>query len=186
MELRVRLPGAGGSADARRAVVILTRVLTVLSAMEDALAQAPSGRQSGETTWAFTRLALGSVDTVLAPSVPRRGSTSDVLDAVMDRVVEGFEAAEGRAGVPEGWDRRAAVKAAELADMLGLRPDVGMELELLLAGESVRQVTVTRRAAEHLRAGLRVRQRSIGSVTGQLETITEHGGFKAKIGRAHV
>jgi hypothetical protein len=175
-ELRISLPGAEGAADARRALAILDRVLSVLGRLEDAAVDRES---KTATVWGFTHLGLGSVITTIAPNIPRHGSTSDVLDTVMTRTVDGFATAEDREGVPDGWDVRAVKVAAELAELLGFLPSTVMVLELLRDREPVREVTVTRRSAEHLRAAMRPTHRSIGAVTGKLESISQHRGWKA-------
>lgn len=177
-ELRVTLPGSQGSADARYALAILDRVLTLLGRIENVVV-APPGRADRPTAWGLTDISLGSLVTTLAPSKPRPGSTSHQLDAVMANVVDGFEAAQERSGVPLGWDRESAKAAVALAEMLGLLPATGMILELLREREPVKRVVVTSRSAEHLRAGMRVQGRSIGAVTGRLDTLSGHGGYKA-------
>ncbi|MBN1172481.1 MAG: hypothetical protein JXA67_09945 [Micromonosporaceae bacterium] len=177
-ELRVTLPGSGGSADARRALAVLDRVLIVLGRLEDATLPQREG-PSEPTRWAFTYLTLGSVQTVLAPSLPRRGATTASLDQLMATTVEGFAVAEEHDGIPHRWDQATATAAVDLAQLLGLLPADGVELAILRDRQPVREVTITRRAGEHLREGLSIRRVSIGAIIGRLDTISCHSGYTA-------
>lgn len=177
-QLRAVLPGPDGSADAARAFVVMHRLLAVLARVEDVAA---GGRGSDRSKWGLTQLALGSMVTTFAPSIPRRGLTTDVLDEVMARTVAGFEAAEAGDGIPAGWDHEVAAAAVELSDMLGLLPATGLHLELLVDDQPVRLVRVTRHSAEHLRAGLKITRMSVGAVTGQLDSVSRHDVLRASL-----
>ncbi len=171
-ELRVILPGPGGSADARRSLNVLERVLSLLGELEDAALRKPARLATERTTWGVTDLRLGSMVMTFAPNLPRRGATSKVLTEVIAHAVDGFAATEDREGLPQGWDLRAAQTAAELAQTLGLMDSAGMTVELLNNQQVLRAVTVTRRSAENLNSTLRTRRESIGSVIGMIESIS--------------
>ncbi|MET8359350.1 hypothetical protein ABZ422_18275 [Micromonospora zamorensis] len=173
-ELRVTLPGPEGSADARRAFTVLTKFLSVLGCLEDSALNRRASRADERTAWSLTDVALGSLVTTLAPNRPKRGATTIILDQVADMAVQGFAVAEEQDGLPPGWDLRAASAGAELAQLLGLLSADGMKLELLEQGRIASEVTVTRHAAEHLQAALRVRRESIGSLIGRLDAISVH------------
>ncbi|MGV9805561.1 hypothetical protein [Micromonospora chersina] len=173
-ELRVTLPGAEGNADARRALAALDRFLALLGQLEDSVLNKRATRSDERTTWAITHVRLGSLVTTLAPNRLKRGATTRTLDEVAGTAVSGLAEAEQRDGVPPGWTVKAANVGVELANVLGLLATDGMVVELLEQGQVVRNVTVTRRAAEHLAAALKVRRQSIGSLIGMLDTVSLH------------
>ncbi len=173
-ELRITLPGPEGSGDARRALVVLERLVTLLGQLEDVALNRGTMRPDERSTWGITNIRLGSLQTTIAPSRPQHGATSDLLAQVAEWTVDGFAEAEDHEGLPPRWDRTAGSTAVELANLLGLMPDLGMQLELLANGRPVRQVTVTRRSAEHLSPGVNIRRKSIGSVVGRLDSATVH------------
>ncbi|MFU8849417.1 hypothetical protein ACNAW0_00255 [Micromonospora sp. SL1-18] len=173
-ELRVTLPGPEGSADARRALAVLDRFLSLLGHLEDNALDKRASRADERSTWGITAVQLGSLVTTLAPNRLKRGATTNTLDRVAGAAVNGLAEAEEREGLPRGWDTKAAAMGAELAHMLGLLAVDGMVVELLDRGRVVRDVTITRHAAEHLVAALKVRRQSIGSVIGRLDAISVH------------
>lgn len=172
--LRVTLPGPEGSQDARGALVVLERFLTLLGHLEDNEIRKRAARADDRSTWGITAIELGSLVTTLAPNRVRQGSTVATLNKVADVAVAGFAEAEERDGLPTGWDGRTAATGAELARTLGLLNTDGMILELLDGDRVIRNVTVTRHAAEHLAAALQERRHSIGSLIGRLDTISVH------------
>lgn len=179
-ELRVTLPGAEGAADAWRAVAALQRLLVVLGQLEDVeLRQDVGGGERSK--WGFKELRLGSLMATVAPSQPRRGASLDTMSSALDRAVEGFAVAEERPGIPPGWNMIVAQTGAELARMFSAIESAGLRLELIRDGHTIRQVTVTRTAEQHLSAGLRVRHKSIGSVIGHLDSATLHGRREASL-----
>src|SRR5215217_1089664 len=89
-EIRVTLPGQSGSADARRALQVLEKLLTLLGCLEDEAVHERASRGSERTTWAFTQLQLGSVVTTLAPNRPRPGVTTATLDDVAVWAIDGL------------------------------------------------------------------------------------------------
>lgn len=175
------LPGPAGSTDARRALLILERMLALLGELEDVALDKRASRAEERTVWGFTQIALGSLTTTLAPNRPQRGASSALLDDVAAWTVDGFAVAEEQSGLPPRWDHSAADTGAHLAHLLGLLPSDGMRVELLRDGQSVREVVVTRRAEEHLRAGLKERRHSIGSAIGRLDTATLHDRREATL-----
>jgi hypothetical protein len=173
-ELRVTLPGPDGAADARRALAVLEKLITLLGQVEDVALKKHAARGDERTVWGFTSIGIGSLTATLAPNRPKRGATSATLADVAAMTVAGLETAENRDGLPEHWDRHAGSTAADLAQLLGMLPSDGLRVELLSDGEPVRDVVMTRRAGEHLRAGLKVRRQSIGSLIGRLDTASLH------------
>jgi hypothetical protein len=171
-ELRVTLPGPGGSADARRSLGVLEQVLSLLGELEDAALNKPARQATERTTWGVSDVRLGSIIMTFAPNTPKRGATTRVLADVLTHAVDGFAVTEEREGLPAGWDLRAAATAAGLTQALGLMASTGMMVELLNDHQVQRSVTVTRRSAENLNATLRVRRESIGSVVGTLESVS--------------
>ncbi|HET8684399.1 MAG TPA: hypothetical protein VFM54_21375 [Micromonosporaceae bacterium] len=180
-QLRITLPGPEGSGDARRALVVMERLVTLLGQLEDVALDVRAARAEERSKWGFGKLDLGSVSATLIPTLPQRGATSDLLREIATWAIDGFAIAEKHEGLPRQWDRSAANTAAELANLLGLTPDFGMKVELLSDWEPVRKVCVTHRSAENLRAGLKLRRRSIGSVIGRLETATVHERREASL-----
>ena len=168
------LPGPEGSGDARGALVVLERFLALLGQLEDNELRKRAARADDRSTWGITAIELGSLVTTLAPNRMRRGATVATLGRVAGVAVDGFAEAEEREGLPEGWDGRTAAVGADLARMLGLLNTDGMILELLDDDRVIRNVTVTRHAAEHLNAALQERRHSIGSLIGRLDTISVH------------
>jgi len=173
-ELRVTLPGPAGTEDARQALKVLDRVLSLLGHLENA-----QTHRDGSSPWGFTGLGLGSVVATLAPSEAGAVSKPKVLTNVMRLTVEGFEQAEREEGVPEGWDYDAAGAGAEISHLLGQLRLPELKLDLLENQIPVRSVVVTRVSEQHLRRAMRRRQHSIGSVIGRIDSITVHDRFEA-------
>ncbi|MEW2384503.1 hypothetical protein AB0873_20765 [Micromonospora sp. NPDC047707] len=172
-ELRVTLPGPEGSADARRALAVLDRFLTLLGRLEDATLKRPVSRD--HTTWSFTDVRLGSLVTTLAPNRLASGATSVTIKEIAGTTVMGLATAQHQEGLPPGWTLQAARAGAELAQLLGLLVSDGMILELLENGKPQGpRVMVTRQAAENLAAAVKTRRHSIGSVIGRLDAISLH------------
>jgi hypothetical protein len=69
----------------------------------------------------------------------------------------------------------AAKPAGLLARDLGTTASTGMRLRLLVDGRPVREVEVTRRAANHLEVAVKVRRESVGSIIGTIGSITVKG-----------
>jgi hypothetical protein len=155
-------------------LAVLEKLLALLGQIEDVVLNKHAARGDERTVWGFTNVGLGSLTATLAPNRPKRGATSSTLADVAARAVAGLAAAEAHEGLPEHWDRHAGATGADLAQMLGLLPSDGLQVELLTDGKPVRAVRVTRHAGEHLRSGLQVRRQSIGSVIGRLETASLH------------
>jgi hypothetical protein len=179
-ELRVTLPGAVGSDDARRSLRVVQRILDLLGNLEDARLADPDHTQD-HTVWAFTAVSLSSFTATLAPNIPKPGATTDLLTEVMSSFVDGFDEAERAVGVPERWSREAALTGADLAQLLGYGSSEGVKLELLRDGAPVRDVLVTRVSAEHLRSGMQVRRASIGALTGRLDSVQGHRELSATL-----
>ncbi|HEY9414418.1 MAG TPA: hypothetical protein VIQ30_06655 [Pseudonocardia sp.] len=180
-ELRVTLPGPEGSADARRALAILQKLVALLSHVEDAAMKRRTPKADDRSVWGFTSLGLGSTVCTLEGNRPRGGATVDTLANVAEWTVDGFAAAERRAELPRHWSGRAGSVGADLGQMLGREAAKGMILELLRNKHPVRKVIVTRSSGEHLRSALSTHRRSIGSVIGRLDTVTLHGKYEAGV-----
>ncbi len=177
-ELRVTLPGPEGSADARRALAVLDRFLTLLTRLEDATLKRPTSRD--HTSWSFTEVRLGSLVTTLAPNRLADGATSVTIKELAGTTIMGLATAEDQEGLPSGWTLQAARSGADLAQLLGLVVSDGMVVELLEDGEPRGpRAMVTRQAAENLAAAVRTRRHSIGSVVGRLDAISVHGRREA-------
>ncbi len=175
----VTLPGPEGSGDARATLRILERFLALLGHLEDNEVRKRATRAEDRSTWGITAIELGSLKTTLEPNRVRRGATVATLDRVASTAVDGFAEAEEREGLPRGWDGRTAEAGADLARMLGLLNTDGMILELIDGNRVIRNVTVTRHAAEHLGVALQERRHSIGSLIGRLDTISVHQRLNA-------
>lgn len=173
-EVRVTLPGPAGSADARRALTVLDRLLQLVGQLEDVAINKRASRADERSVWGLTAVGLGSLTVTVAPNEPKRGVTTRTLADVATWAVDGFASAEERDGLPEHWDRYCGDTGVNLAQLLGLLPSDGMLLQLLADGTVVREVTVTRRSEEHLRAALGQRRQSIGSVIGRLDSARLH------------
>lgn len=171
-ELRVMLPGPEGSADARRAVRILDKVLELLNEIDQAAVRRTAN--AGTTTWGFTHLALGSVDTTIAPTRPARGRELAEAERALYRVVHGFRDAQEAEGIPAGWTPKAARLGAEIGRMIGGTVSTGLLLGVHRDGKPVSEITVTRAAGDHLIAALRTKRRSIGALVGTLESVSVH------------
>lgn len=177
-ELRVMLPGPEGSEDARRAVRILDKVLALLAELDHA---ATRRRGGPATTWSFTRLQLGSVDTLVAPNQPGRGRTTSEVERDFYRLVEGFMDAERGAGIPTGWTKNAAKIGAEIGRYLSATATRGLLLGVHENGRTVNEITVTRRVTDHLELALSSRRQSIGSLVGKLDSVNIHNGAEARL-----
>lgn len=178
-KLRVTLPGSEGSGNARAALVVLERFLEMLGFLEDSEIKKPAARADDRSTWGITAIELGSLVTTLEPNQIRSGSTVATLDRVAGAAIEGFADAEQQEGLPRGWDGKTARAGVDLARKLGLLSTNGMVLELLDGDRVVRDVIVTRQAADHLSVALEQRQHSIGSLIGRLDAISVHRGLEA-------
>src|SRR5690606_29233704 len=172
-ELRVTLPGPQGSADARRALAVLDRLLNLLGYIEDSVLDKPALRADERSSWGFSSIQLGSLTAPLSPSIPRRGATKETLGQVAGAVVKGFAETEQHHIVPEGWSIRAANTGVDLANLLAAVTG-RMDVELLRHGQVVRAVSVTQRTARNLARALSVQRRSLGSVIGRLDSISVH------------
>jgi hypothetical protein len=173
-ELRATLPGTAGTADARRALAVLDRFLSLVGQLEDVALNKRATRADERSVWGLTDVRMGSLTVTIAPNEPRRGATTRTLSDVATWVVEGLSEAEERDGLPAHWDRHCGESALNLAQLLGYLPATGLVLQLLANGEVVQEVTVTRRTEEHLRVGLSVRHQSIGSAIGRLDSVGLH------------
>ncbi len=180
-ELRVTLPGPEGSADARRALAILQKLVALLSHVEDQAMGRRAAKAEDRSVWGFTSLGLGSTVCTLEGHRPRGGATVDTLASVAEWTIEGFAAAEQRAELPRHWSGRAGGVGADLGQMLGREATEGMILELLRDKHPVRKVIVTRSSGEHLRSALSTHRRSIGSVIGRMDAATLHGKYEAGV-----
>jgi hypothetical protein len=173
-ELGVTLRGPTGRMSARRVLEDLQQILNLVGELEDAqLGRYAQPRD--RSTWSFSRLGVGSVEAVLAPAEPRGRATWADLKHVVFRVVEGYDEAERREVLPDGWTAEAAKPASALARGLGTTTGTGMRLRLLVDGNPVREVEVTRRAGLHLDAAVDVRRESVGSIVGTVGSITVKG-----------
>jgi hypothetical protein len=160
----------------------LQKMLRLIDELEDAQL-GRGGRLRERSTWAFSRLAVGSVEAGLTPVEPRGGATWADLEQVAIRVVDGYAEAERREVLPDGWTLEAAKPASELARDLGTAVGVGMRLRLLIDGRLVREAEVTGHAARHLDATIKrhrdattkIRRESVGSVLGTLGYISVKG-----------
>lgn len=170
-ELQVTLPGDEGSGDARRAVAILDRVFGLL----DELDRAHPKRGEGKTTWTFTKLAIGSVGATIAVASPRQDVTVEEAESDLRLLVDGLAAAEVQEGIPAGWTPAAARAGIELTKLLGVTPSLAVVLGLVEDGQPAREVSITRRAGDHLSVPFNRRQVAIGSLTGELDGVTSHG-----------
>jgi hypothetical protein len=76
--------------------------------------------------------------------------------------------------LPDHWAPEVARPARTVAGHLGTTVDTGMSLMLVVDGEVMRTVDVTRRASTNLKRALKVRTTSIGSVIGTLRSVSVH------------
>lgn len=168
VELRVIFPDLGQ--EARRAVAGLHRLLDVATAAAAAAAAGPAGSPQ----WRLTHLALGSVQAGIAPVID-----DSVAKEAFGRIVAGFAQAEEHEGVPAGWDAELTKAARDLLAQCG--PD-GLLLAYFRDGYQVRSARAGQTARRHLAAGLRSGYRdSIGSIIGQLDTVSVHDRFEARM-----
>ncbi|MEV5411577.1 hypothetical protein AB0K60_22405 [Thermopolyspora sp. NPDC052614] len=173
IELKVMIPGEGGTTDARRSFTLLERLMTLLAQLE------AGALGSAGSTWGIERLQLGSVMTVLTPNRLAEDATGDLMADLAEWAISGFSATEEGESLPEHWPPAAIDTGVELSKQLGLLESDGMTLELLTDGRTRRRVVVTRRSADNLQKVVRRRRTSIGSVIGRLESITVHNTLKA-------
>ena len=173
-ELRATLPGPAGSADARRALAVLERFLSLIGVLEDVALEAKATRAEERSVWGLTSVRLGSLTVAIAPNEPRRGATTRTLSDVASWAVDGLAEAEQREALPRHWNRQCGDSAIGLAQMLGYLPASGLQLQLLEGGKVVKEVVVTRHTEEHLRAAMSVRHQSIGSAIGRLDSVRLH------------
>lgn len=174
-ELRVTVRGP---LSARQVADHLADLVKLLVLAEDA--ELRRDRMPGDRSlWRFTALAAGSVSSNVVALEPRGGSDWSTLDRVPLRLVEGFAHVQTGHGLPERWDERTARTARKLAQPLGLTADRGMYLELLQGGQVTRETEVTGRAAVNLKQATRTPRRSMGSLVGDLQTVSTRRGRKA-------
>lgn len=171
-ELRVKLQGPRGGMDAGRALDDLRQILHLLGELEDAYVRGPARERS---TWAFSHLAMGSIEAGFAPRERHGKSTWGDLDRVVLRVVEGFAEAEEHEAIPAGWTPEAATPAERVCRHLGTTIDSGMRLTVIEGGRETKHAEVTRRVQANLRAAKKVRRETIGSVTGFLGSLNVRG-----------
>ena len=179
-QLRVTLPGAEGSADASRALKVLTRVVELLETAD----RADAGQRP--TTWGIADLRMGSVVMTTAPTT---AAPAEYVDRLFALIVDGLAEAEAREGIPDSWDPDVAERGAELAHLLSADPRQALLVEALDGGTVVRRAVVTRAAERHLRQGISVSATSIGSVVGRLDSASysrHEAGLKPEDGSARV
>lgn len=167
-ELKVYLPGAAASGDARRALKVMTGILDVL----DQLDAPERPEQAGKIQWKFTELGVSSVKACTAVERPRRNQTIEEADSLLPRFVEGMRSAEEHAAVPPGWDFEVARKARSMLKSLG---DLRIEVQVIgdLATEPY---VITKQAWKNLDEALQTKQETIGSLTGRIEAVNFHEG----------
>lgn len=170
----ILLPGPHARMDAEAVVQTLSRLLRTASELE--VAQVGGAERTPRSRWTFSELGLGSVHATLAPLEARGPATAEVLDKVVLKLVTGFAEAETSSAIPDGWSPDAAKRAKTVAD--GLRGDLSEGLVLRLVSDSrsepMPSATVSRRASEHLKEALSIRQESIGSVSGIIGSVNVH------------
>ena len=163
IELKVMIPGEGGTADARRSFTVLERLMTLLGQLEAGVIG------SAGSTWGIEALELGSVMTVLTPNRLAEDATGELMADLAEWAINGFSSAEEDEVLPAHWSAAAIDTGVELSKQLGLLESDGMTLELLADGRTRGRVVVTRRSADNLQKVVRRRRTSIGSVIGRLE-----------------
>lgn len=163
-ELAIYVGGDPEGIDASRVLAGLNHLVGLINALD--------GSDSGQTTsWRFTRLALGSINTQIAPMELRPGSTDESINSTFHKLVDGLNLTEDQPAVPAGWPGHAIDEAARASEFLGGVNEAGTTIEVV--GEEF-SVTLTRKTFENLRKVTSLRRESIGSVIGMVETITVH------------
>jgi len=156
-QLEIMLPGD----DVRLALRAAEKLVTVLEEIDrGAGAKRPRERARFRPVAARTGSLVLAIEPVAA---------NDAW--IMRKLIDGIEAVQEQAVVPEGWTKQAAQLIAEVAKMF--RPGYAPGLKLRETAE-LHEVFVTRAVGDNLTSALSVRQVSIGSVTGRLETMTVH------------
>lgn len=171
IELRVVLPG--DRVDARKAAAELGQLLKVISSLE------ATTSDGGRSTWRFSHLGVGSVEAGIAVLAPRPGASEHDVESVLPQTLVGFREAEQHEGIPDGWTAELVTLACDL--LKDIDPG-GLDLELRENGRVVQAAHITDTARRHLEAGVEKEYRdSIGSLTGQLDTVTVHNKFEATL-----
>lgn len=169
-ELEVQLRGAPAELEARNVLAQMSELIRLLGQIEDVAIKADR-RDGDRSSWGFTRLAVGSVDAALAPIEPRGGADWGVLDRAPLTLVDGFAHASQAEDIPAGWTEESSRTGAKIAKPLGLNADRAMVLRVLVDGNEVRKVEVTRRHHTNLVAAAKARRASVGSALGTLASV---------------
>ncbi|MGW9266972.1 hypothetical protein [Gordonia terrae] len=157
-DLSVYVKGQPESIDAVKVVEGLKYLLEAL----DDLAPHTHG-------WRFSRLALNSIDTAIAP---RLAEDAEETVGAFESMVAGIRVLEHRPQMPPGWTLPLAKKLKGAAECFASASTAGAELSV-----SGRDATVlTRRTVDNVRRLDQIKRHSIGSVVGRLERLNLHDG----------
>lgn len=154
--------------------------LSLLREVDSQVARKPGG----VLEWVVSDLRTGSVHLEARPE-PRQASVDpEAALRVLEAVGEGLEAIEEAPTRPRYFSDAALTHARRLAGALSEEGVVGVQV--LANG---RRISISQRLAGHVDELVKPRLRSIGSVEGQLETVSVHGAayfnvYDAVTGRA--
>ncbi|MCH7231607.1 hypothetical protein L0U85_12205 [Glycomyces sp. L485] len=167
-ELKIYLPGAQASGDARRALKIMDGIFDVL----DKLDASELRDQSEHVQWRFTQLGVGSVNACTAIEEPRPNQSLEEAESLLPLFVLGLKFAQENASIPKGWDYDAAKKARTVFKALG---ELRVELQVI-GDDATEPCIITREAGLNLDKALQAKMETIGSLTGRLESVNFHDG----------
>ncbi|MEU3273898.1 hypothetical protein ABZ639_23925 [Saccharomonospora sp. NPDC006951] len=163
MELTVHITGDLHTMDAGRVLAGLNHLVSLLQRL-------------GAGPVHLTHLHNGSLDTGLRPF-----ANNDTTDAALTRLVDGFHLAQQKPEAPADWNDEAMADGQAAAEKLGSFSAEGMTLTLHDGSRVADRVKVTRIAGKHLKESSDVKRTSIGSVIGQLDSLSVHGRREARL-----
>ncbi|WP_156778946.1 hypothetical protein [Rhodococcus sp. 008] len=165
--LSVYVAGAPETIDAAKALSGLTSLLDLIKELQQ-FSEGPEGH-AGHTRWRLSQLELNSIATTFSPL--RSDDDSDqTIELSLSNLIRGFQVTEGAAEIPDYWPTTAVEKARKAAYDLGAASPAGTEISI--PGSENLHVRVSSQSARNIRTVVNQKTKSLGSVTGTIETLT--------------
>lgn len=177
-QLAVHVNGDTKSIDAKKALQGMQQLLDLLKDIQSGVQRERDVDQS-ETTWRVTDLQLGSVHAQFAPSHLDTDDDERVLQGSFSTLIRGFRMTEQGPEIPDDWSTTTVERAKKVATLLSSASSEGTDIGVF--GDDGRSVRVTRKSVTHIASVVSRRRRSIGSVSGVLETLTVHRKFEGTL-----
>lgn len=166
MELRLRLPGAGGTIEVGRAAEALADVLWLLRQLE--AAQSPERGSAAPTQWVFRDLSVSSLNAVFEPV-----HDTDTVQMAALTLVRGLAQVEAQPVLPQGWSEPVALRAARVIRR-NATPVGQVQLSVIIGGDTAASADLDEAAVANLKVAVRPTNQSIGSATGVLGSVSVH------------